>query len=306
MRARLRACPPSSGGWSGGGADRDSGTGDDAERPWVAGESLAGRDRVRLPAELVHYPPPERTIRPAVTTGLGLGNSTVGALLSGLYEVIERDAAVLAWYSTYEPLGLAVDDDTYRTLSARAGAEGLETAALLLTQDVDVPVVAVAVHREEWPKLALGTAAHLDPARAARSALAEAVQNWVELREMGEDAESADGAIARYADRPPGVERFLDPDQRVPAAAVGPDGVPKGSDHLDALVGHVTDAGLVPYAARTTTRDVQHLGFEAVRVLVPSAQPLFFDDPYFGERARTVPASLGFESALDRDHHPYP
>jgi ribosomal protein S12 methylthiotransferase accessory factor len=280
---------------------------DSDERPWVEGQSLVATERVRLPAELVHYPPPERTIRPSVTTGLGLGNSTVEALLSGLYEVIERDASTIAWYSTYDPLGLAVEDERYRQLAARAGAEELDVTALLLTQDVDVPVVAVAVHREQWPEVAFGSAAHLDPARAARSALAEAVQNWVELREMGpEDAAAADGAIGRYADDPGPVESFLDVDQRVPASSVGPESVPEGGDHLDAVLDRLTDAGLTPYAARTTTRDVQRLGFEGVRVVVPSAQPLFFGDSYFGDRARSVPDSMGFEPRPDRDHHPYP
>ncbi|PSP71749.1 bacteriocin biosynthesis protein SagD [Halobacteriales archaeon QH_6_68_27] len=277
------------------------------ERPWVPGRSLATREDVRLPAELVHYPPPERTIRPAVTTGLGLGNSTVEALLSGLYEVVERDAATIAWYSTYDPLELVVDDDAYRELAARAGAEGLEATALLLTQDVDVPVVGVAVTREEYPKLALGTAADLDPARAARNALAEAVQNWVELREMGPDgAAETDGAIGEYAADPSPVEPFVDPGGRVPADSVGADTVPDGRDHLAAVRKRVTDAGLHPYAARTTTRDVRAMGFEAVRVLVPAAQPLFFDTPYFGERARSVPGTLGFEPAADRRLHPYP
>jgi len=280
---------------------------DDRERPWVPGESLATGESVHLPAELVHYPPPERTLRPAVTTGLGLGNSTVEALLSGLYEVIERDATTIAWYSSYEPLGLAVEDDAYAQLAARAGTEGLDVTALLLTQDVDVPVVAVAVTRDEYPKLAFGTAAHLDPERAARNALAEAVQNFVELREMGpEGAENAGGAIGRYAEDPTPVEAFVSPDGLVPADSVGPGIVPEGSAHLDAVCERVVDAGLDPRAARITTRDVQSLGFEAVRVVVPAAQPLFFDTPYFGERARTVPDSLGFEPELDRDLHPYP
>jgi len=33
---------------------------------------------------------------------------------------------------------------------------------------------------------------------------------------------------------------------------------------------------------------------------------LFTGDPYFGERAETVPASLGFEPQLDGPFHPYP
>ncbi|WP_436924067.1 YcaO-like family protein [Halosimplex amylolyticum] len=293
--------------WIGNGEDGVDAGGDRAERPWVRGTDLVTEQPVSLPAEIVHYPPPERTIRPAITTGLGLGNSSVEAMLSGLYEVVERDATTIAWYSTFDPLGLDVADGGYERLAARAGAEGLDATALLLTQDVDVPVVAVAVTREEWPKLALGTAAHLDAGRAARNALAEAVQNWVELDGMGEeDAAATDGAIGHYAHRPPVVDEFVSPDKRVSADSVGPETLPEGGDHLDAVLDRVVAAGMSVYGARTTTRDVQRLGFEAVRVVVPGAQPLFFGDPYFGERARSVPADMGFEPALDRDHHPYP
>jgi ribosomal protein S12 methylthiotransferase accessory factor len=285
--------------------------------PWVAGTDLATGERVHLPAEFVHFPPPEERLRPAITTGLGLGSSPVEAALSGLAEAVERDATMLAWYSTFEPLGLAVDTPEFRTLARRARAEDLAVTPLLVTQDVDVPVVAVAVHRGTddgnengdggWPRFAVGSAARLDAAGAARAALCEALQNWMELRAMGpEDAERAGGAVARYADFPPEIRDLVDPETRVPAAEVGPDDPPAGAAALDALVERVTDAGLDAYVARLTPRDVADLGFEAVRVLVPAAQPLFVGDAYFGERARTVPRDLGFRPRLDRPYHPYP
>jgi ribosomal protein S12 methylthiotransferase accessory factor len=87
---------------------------------------------------------------------------------------------------------------------------------------------------------------------------------------------------------------------------VGPDDPPTGQAELEAVVDATAEAGLHPYAARTTTRDVEELGFEAVRVVVPAAQPLFFEDAYFGERARTVPSQLGFDPRTDRPHHPFP
>jgi len=291
--------------------DRDA---EDGPIPWVPGEDLSTDEAVALPAEFVHYPPPAERHRPAITTGLGLGNSGVEALLSGLYEVIERDAAMLAWYSTYEPLGLAVDDESFDDLVARARAERLSVTPLLLTADVDVPVVAVAVHREdEWPRFAVGSGANLDAVAAARSALAEALQNWMELRAMGpEQATAEEGAIGYYADFPPAAESFVSPastarrDGGVPAASVGPDPVPTGEMALAATVDRVVDAGLDAYAARITTPDVATLGFEAVRVLVPAAQPLFVDEPYFGDRAEMVPPELGYEPRLDRSFHPFP
>jgi ribosomal protein S12 methylthiotransferase accessory factor len=284
----------------------DTAVADDPIR-WVQGRDLKSDETVHLPAEFVQFPPPEERTRPAITTGLGLGNDTVEALTSGLTEVIERDATMLAWYSTFEPLGLTVADETFQTMASRAAAEGLEVTTVLLTQDVDVPVVAVAVEGDQFPELALGSDAGLDPVESATAALAEALQNWTELRGMGlEDATDAAGAIGRYATDPGPATDFLDPEQTVPAASVGPQGVPSGVDRFEALVDRVAGAGLDAYAARLTTRDVAQAGFEAVRVLVPSAQPLFLDTPYFGERARSVPESLGFEARLDRQHHPFP
>lgn len=281
---------------------------DGARRQWVPGEHLQSGDDAWLPAELVYYPSHEQDIRPAITTGLGLERSTVGAMLAGLYEIVERDAAMLSWYSTFEPLGLEVSDDRFEELAARARSEDLSVTPLLLTQDIDIPVIAVAVHRESaWPRFALGSAADLDAGAGARSALAEAVQNWLELDGMGrEQAAEASGAIGWYADFPEEIEAFIDVDQSVPAADVGPEELPSGEDELDLILDRLAETDLDAYATRITTRDVASIGFEAVRVLVPGAQPLFFDDAYFGERARTVPESLGFEPRLDREHHPFP
>lgn len=274
---------------------------------WARGEHLQTGGDALLPADRVVFPPPDDAAGPSITTGLGLGNTGTEALLSGLYETVERDATMLAWYSTFEPLGLGVDDEEFAELRKHARAEDLSVTPLLCTQDVDVPVVAVAVHREDWPRFALGSAADLDPEAAATDALAEALQNWMELRAMGpERAGEESGAIGKYADFPRDVRGFVDPDTTVPAGDVGPAEAPEGTDELDAVLDALADADLDAYAARLTPRDVDQAGFEAVRVLVPEAQPLFVSEPFFGDRARRVPRELGFQARLDRPFHPFP
>ncbi|MEF8777742.1 MAG: YcaO-like family protein [Natronomonas sp.] len=275
---------------------------------WQEAEHLETGQTVQVPAEMAVFPPPERVIRPSITTGLGLGNDGHEAIRSGLYEVIERDAAMLAWYSTYKPMGLAVDDDRFETLADRAKSEGLSTTVLSLTQDIDVPVVAACVHREgEWPRFAAGSAADLDPTAAARAALEEAIQNWLELKRMGqEQATEAGGAIATHAAFPSPARKFVDPETTVPAASLGPAERLQDETETTALVERVSAVGLDAYAARLTPRDVETMGFESARVIVPEAQPLFTGESYFGERARTVPETLGFEPRLDRTYHPFP
>ncbi len=275
--------------------------------PWTTGERLDTGERVDLPAEFVRFPPPENRYRPAITTGLGLGNTGAEAALSGLYEVIERDATMTTWYSTTDPLGLDVDDGTFDRLVKRARAESLSVTPLLVTTDIDVPVVAVGVHREEaWPRFAAGSGAALDPVAAARSALSEALQNWTELRSMGEAAAAEESAaIGHHAEFPAATRAFFDPEATVTTEGLGEPRL-SGVDELEAATERVREAGVAPVVSRTTTRDVAALGFEAVRVLVPEAQPLFTGDPFFGERAREVPRSMGFEPALDREYHPFP
>ncbi|QWC18653.1 YcaO-like family protein [Halorubrum sp. 2020YC2] len=275
--------------------------------PWVRGERLGTGEPASLPAEFVGFPPPENRYRPPITTGLGLGSSGPDAALSGLYETIERDATMTSWYSTTEPLGLDVDHPGFAALEKRARAESLSVTPLLVTTDVDVPVVAVGVSREgDWPRFAAGSGADLDPAAAARSALAEALQNWTELRSMGREAADEQGAaIGHHADLPAETAAFFDPDATVSAEGLGEPAL-SGTEELTAAVDRVEGVGLDPYVARVTTRDLAALGFEAVRVLVPGAQPLFTGDPFFGDRASEVPRSMGYEPALDRPYHPFP
>ena len=270
---------------------------------WVDGARLATGEYAALPAGFVHFPPPREFV-PPITTGLGVGNSVDEALLAGLTEVIERDATMLAWYSTFEPLELRVETDRYEQLEKRARAESLRVTTLLCTQDVDIPVVAAAVHRDgEWPQFAAGSAAGVDAATAGADAVAEALQNWTELRGMGpERAAKQGGAIGRYASFPAAAREFVDADVTVAADEVST----TPADPLDAVVQRVEAAGLSVYAARLTTTDVASLGFEAVRVLVPGAQPLFTSEPFFGDRVETVPSKLGFESRPDRGYHPFP
>ena len=286
---------------------------DDEPLPWVDGVDLTTRESASLPAEFVVFPPPAERYAPPITTGLGLGRSTAEATLSGLYETVERDAAMLSWYSTFEPMGLDVDDEGFEALRRRASAEGLSATPLLLTQDVDVPVVGAAVHRDaeagEWPRFAMGSAADLDGAAAARDALAEALQNWMELRAMGsERATDQEGAIGAYAGFPDRVRAFVSPEVTLSAADVTDDDAAdlSGVAEAEAVVERLDAAGLDAYAARLTTRDVAELGFEGVRVLVPEAQPLFTGEAFFGDRLDGVSASLGFEPRPERAYHPFP
>lgn len=281
-------------------------TRDDPQR-WVRAEDLSTGTERWLPAETVLFPPPERRIRPAITTGLALGNTRAEAALAGLLEVLERDAAMLAWYSSYDPLAIEFDDPAVDRLGRLAGVEELSVSTTLLTQDVDVPIIAAAVHRpDRWPRFAVGSAASFDPVDAGTAAVREAIQNWMELDAMGQQgAEEEAGRIAAYASDPGPARAFFQDAASIPAERIGAD-EEASAERLDRLLSLTEDAGLPSYAAWLTTRDLRVLGFEAVRVVVPAAQPLFTGESYFGDRADRIPRTMGYEPRPDRDPHPFP
>lgn len=289
---------------------------------WWPAVDLHTGNTVDLPAEVVVFPPPDGTEVDAITTGLGLGETWTEAVLAGITEVIERDACMLGWYSTFEPIKLLVNHDSYRTLVRRMAGEGLATTSLLMTQDIDIPVVTAVVHRrdsegdpilevpfsdhDDWPAFAVGSAADLDPNLAAERALSEAIQNWVELREMGPEQAKEEGAIAEYATFPRKARSFIEVGPSVDTDDIAPGEKPDPAATLELILDELAQVDLSAYAARTTTRDLETLGFEAVRIVIPAAQPIVHKRDHFTERLRSVPRALGFQPRLDRGDHPYP
>jgi ribosomal protein S12 methylthiotransferase accessory factor len=282
---------------------------EDESIDWVDGVNLYSNKKVLLPADFAVFPPPSEYYKPAITTGLAIGNSLIEAQLSGLYEVIERDATMLSWYSTRPPSEFLPDDSEFDLLSQMARSQGLTTTALLVTQDIDIPIVTVAVHRpSKWPKFAVGSCANINPNRAAIGALSEALQNWMELRSMGPDiAKNQPSAIGVYSNFPKEAQSFIECSDSISSNDISIPTFFESIEELSFIMNHLHSLGLHTYSVKLTPPDIAILGFEAVRILVPKAQPLFFGKSFFGVRARKVPSSLGnFRSRLDRSHHPYP
>lgn len=115
----------------------------------------------------------------ADSNGNAAGSSLEDAVLQGMLELVERDAAAMWWYNrtSQPPVDLAGEEwiDSFRSVHAGLGRE---VWALDLTSDLGVPV-AVALSRQtsgEREDVMMGFGAHLDPALALRRALTEVNQ----------------------------------------------------------------------------------------------------------------------------------
>ncbi|MCP2245400.1 TOMM precursor leader peptide-binding protein [Lentzea aerocolonigenes] len=150
-----------------------------AEIDWTPVWSLTRGEHRFLPTGLLYFDadPDERLM--ADSNGNAAGSSLEDAVLQGMLELVERDAAALWWYNrtSQPPVDLAGDPwiDSFRSVHADLGRE---VWALDLTSDLGVPVV-VALSRQtsgEREDIMMGFGAHLDPALALRRALTEVNQ----------------------------------------------------------------------------------------------------------------------------------
>jgi ribosomal protein S12 methylthiotransferase accessory factor len=133
---------------------------------WIEGCDLVTGDPVWVPAQLVlmYYKPhpDEPMIGYATTAGLAFQTSRLRAILHGLFEVIERDALNIRWYSKLAPPRVAVD--LREVMASQLGIPRsrmrtpyLDVEVFLLTLDSPIPVLAtIGIDRSRVERAFLG------------------------------------------------------------------------------------------------------------------------------------------------------
>lgn len=290
---------------------------------WMRARSLTTDDEVWVPAiaALMDYAVAshEELLFPPTSNGLAAGPSLAAAVLGAVYEVLERDAFLIAWLNRLPGRAypaLEHPDEDVRDLAAAYVRRGVRLELVRVPTDHPVTVfVGLALQEEgEGPAATVGLGADLDPVAAARQAAIEVAQVRPGLRQ------SCRGAAA----------------ERMRELAADPLGVATLDDHallyahpstrgeLDFLFG---DAGSWPEATRPradpvedlallvdgfrsvdqdvlyvnlTPPDMAALGLHTARALLPGFQPIWFgrgERRLAGERLYRLPHALGLAPA---------
>lgn len=138
---------------------------------WIVARAMAGTDTVAVPRDLCRAGLPDRE---GQSEGLAAGPTIGAALQHGVMERIER-RAVRDWWAGH---GRAVRITDAHSLIAKLGAPRERRSHLLfLPNDSGVPVFLAASFDRSGHGFCFGSAAHPDPARAARAALRELAQS---------------------------------------------------------------------------------------------------------------------------------
>ncbi|MEO7287809.1 MAG: TOMM precursor leader peptide-binding protein, partial [Jatrophihabitantaceae bacterium] len=275
---------------------------------WVWAHSFETGGPVLVPEHVAYYGIPRAPDRARYlyecSNGCAVGGCLEEAILYGCLEFVERDAFLLSWYSQtpgtrLNPAG--VTDDVSRAMLETLTGEGFETRLYDITSDVGVPTIwALALNPASTSAASLSAAAaHPDPQKAIRGALAEVAAMAVIRNRQGESSTVeqrrellAEPTQVRSLDDHVGLYTLPEALPRLGWLIDGAGPAVDIDQHfgdwrqawvrrdltgtMRLLVAAMAAAGLPPVVVRqTSSRDVQ-LGVEVVKVIAPGGLAMTF------------------------------
>jgi ribosomal protein S12 methylthiotransferase accessory factor len=243
---------------------------EDSTVEWVMADSLAGGPARLVPANYCFFGG-----RPAFcvasSNGCAAGRTMGEAILSGLLELIERDAVAIWWYNRIARPGPAID---WREMPEFSGLDYFLRSrhrvlrVFDITPDLGIPVAAAVTALSDGSQILMGAACDPDPAVAVRRAVTEACQMLVSMNRIGcvplEDFPfGKDWLDTAVLDREPHLAES--PAKLVPPARA-PASTPAHGASLEICLEALQRAGLEAYYVDLTRAE---LDLRVVRVLVP-------------------------------------
>jgi ribosomal protein S12 methylthiotransferase accessory factor len=151
---------------------------------WIEARCVGDESPVFVPASLVYLnftgDSGAELFAPATSNGLAAGPDLSQATLAGLYELIERDAFIIAWMNRLPVprIDFGSANGIADSIARHYRQFGIELIAFALTSDLGVPVMmALALDRSgAVPAIVVGLGCNLSPAIALERAVMEVSQ----------------------------------------------------------------------------------------------------------------------------------
>jgi ribosomal protein S12 methylthiotransferase accessory factor len=305
---------------------------------WTWAYSLVDRRPKLVPACFTYLPyqftEEEALVGPSTSTGLSCGTSLSEAILTGIYECVERDAFMIMWLNR---LRMPVVDlrtgssELKRLFREKFAVSPIRYCICDITSDLGIPTFyCLARGNSTVGMLAcVGSAARLDAEKAVIKTLIESAQGRPFLRyvlrkernwDCGEEfsgVRSFDDHGRLYSSNPELIPELLFVESGPMRSAQTLANLSTGTivGDIQVCLNALAKKGLDVLVVDLTTRDVEEVGFKVVRVIVPGLQPLHGDHrfPFLGgKRLYQVPRLLGYsaedttEESLNPWPHPFP
>lgn len=243
------------------------------------------------------------------SSGLASGNNFLEAVLSGLYEVVERDATSI-WRVASDRMRAHVPRVRMESirhplvleLLERFRSAGVRAVLHDCTMDTRVPVYMALLFDDEARRVGVyrGYGAHLDPEVAMTRALTEAAQSrLVYIAGSRDDVLRYNYARSRFYDGRRAHEWMLANDVEVDAHRHEDASGPTFEGDVATVLGRLRDVGLDQALAIDITPDF--FPVSVARVFVPGLEGYMHEHFAPGERARRFRERLDAERAAAVD-----
>jgi ribosomal protein S12 methylthiotransferase accessory factor len=304
---------------------------------WMEVRSLATGRPVLAPTSHVlfgsfRHLPGDTLVAESISTGLASHSSRERAALSGLCEVIERDAFMGMWAKKLRPPRLSRESIAAVRGPVRDMAVALERTEFRLvvndlTTDLGIPVFLATLVAGQAPYAIVGAGCHPDPDIALEKAIAECYMSLVGYAIFdGFDNDgvelAADADVTTMHDHGK-FYRANDLNHRLAFYLDAPEKDYRRQDHaaasamdLDGLVRRLVECGFEPLVHDLTSAEIGDAGWHVVKVLVPGLLPLYcreFNKPLGCERLARYgwgeilpPGPDTARTAFNEHAHPFP
>jgi ribosomal protein S12 methylthiotransferase accessory factor len=297
---------------------------------WVRGLSLREGRIVYIPAVMAYltagYESPAERISLSITTGCAAHTSFEDALLHGICEVVERDAISLVWLQKLTLPRISLDRispllSPYWNCYQRSFRH-IECIFFDATTDVGIPTVyGIQIARFNTRlRTIVSCSTDLNPDTAIAKVIRDMASMSIALRsqrkipDIWDDFSGVlDGAIyMARADQADAFDFLLQSNRRKLLSEMTASSVGNIDQRLHEVLKALFQAGREVYAVDLSTDEAVRSGIRAVRVLIPSLQPLSFHyrARYLGHpRLYDAPKQMGYtalpEEKLNRWPQPF-
>lgn len=310
---------------------------------WAEGKSLFDNESRLIPAQLIfwnyvfnHQSWREPVLRESNTNGAGGHCTLTKAILSGLYELIQRDGLLIYWLNGQAPPQIdlkTIEYEPLKKLLDECQRLNLEIRFYNTTTDIGVPscICTVFDHSGAGPKVSMGGGCETDWDKMLLRSLVEAtgVCHWVRKRkDSGEEYPSLKNGYKPFQDisisqserlglwgneKMFGHFRFF-LGGKMQSVEELKKKFPKFSSSEKEL-SHLVEKfksfgkGYEIFYYQAEHEILKDLGYFSAKVIVPALVPLYLGEalaPLAAKRLKEVPKKLGFEPAKKWNSWPHP
>lgn len=297
---------------------------------WDQCVDITNGESVYCPSAFIYLPwtIEDRWITVGTSTGLAAHTHWHKALLTALYEIVERDSFVLTWYQKIVSPKIVIDQ-AIETYIKNHFPTTYEWHFFDITYDLGIPTVfGICYGEAEYGKfVAVGTATRGTYGDALRKVILEIGQSvgyfryllgqrkeWNPTDDFNQLLNFEDHSVF-YLKRPdllPVLDRWRN---AVPMVKIDFSDKEERTilEQIRHVVGGLKEKKYNVLVKDLTTPDANQAGFYSLRVIVPQLLQMGGSYPFYflgGRRLYEVPASLGYEThsfdELNKYPHPFP